>query len=415
MMKFAGIRTLIFLLVIGVFALFLISCAQKERVAVSQLDTPGHHTYTGLKLLELGKHSDARREFKMATQLDTRYSKAYAGMALVNIYTGKLDAVSGNLDEAAKTAQTNDEKLFVNVARIRYYTSDKSDQKWLQLAEKQFDEAMLIDSKHAPAYYYMGLAYKEGLEFTQAAKMFDAVIKLKTDHIDDANNEIKFLLKLRKANPTTEIGKRIALTEKLTRAETAALLMRELKIKDLYSKYVPTSHDHTGSAAANDSAEVKKEDAAVPETKITGQVFTETFPIEPPPLKIWAKDIMEHPLLKDIEGVLETGVSGLENDPKGNFKPGEIISRGEFAIILEGILIKITGEKNLAGRYVNSKSLFPDVPVDMPYFNAITSVTSKGIMEAKNLKTNEFAPLKPLSGVEALWIIYRLKEVLKIK
>lgn len=414
MIKRASARTIIFLLIIGVSAFFLISCTQKERVAVSQLDTPGHHTYTGLKLLELGKHSDARREFKMATQLDSKYSKAYAGMALVHIYTGKLDTVSGNLDEAAKTAQTNDEKLFVNVARIRYYTSDKSDQKWLELAKKQFDEAMLIDSKHAPAYYYMGLAYKEGLDFTQAAKMFDTVIKLKTDHIDDANNEIKFLIKLQKANPITERGKRIALTEKLTRAETAALLMQELKIKDLYNKYAPPSPDHTVPDATNDSSEVKK-DEAVSETKVTGQVFTETFPIEPPPIKIWAKDIMEHPLLKDIDGVLETGVSGLENDPKGNFKPGEIISRGEFAIILEGILIKLTGEKDLAGRYVNSKSLFPDVPADMPYFNAITSVTSKGIMEAKNLKTNEFAPLKPLSGVEALWIINRLKEVLKIK
>ncbi len=414
MMKLASIRTLIFLLIIGVSSLFLISCAQKERVAVSQLDTPGHHTYTGLKLLELGKHSDARREFKMATQLDAQYSKAYAGMALVNMYTGKLDTVSGNLDEAAKTAQTSDEKLFVNVARIRYYTSDKSDPKWLELAKKQFDDAVLLDSKHAPVYYYMGLAYKEGLDFTQAAKMFDTVIKLKTDHIDDANNEIKFLLKLQKANPTTERGKRIALTEKITRAETAALLMQELKIKDLYSSYTSPSQDHTGSATVKDSSEDKKEEA-VSETKITGQVFTETFPVEPPPIKIWAKDIMEHPLLKDIEGVLETGVRGLENDPKGNFKPGEIISRGEYAIILEGILIKITGEKNLAGRYVNSKSLFPDVPSDMPYFNAITSVTSRGIMEAKNFKTNEFAPLKPLSGVEALWSIYRLKEVLKIK
>lgn len=257
-MKLTRIRTLIFLLIICVSAFYLVSCAKKERVAVSQLDTPGHHTYTGLKLLELGKHSDARREFKMATQLDAKYSKAYAGMALVNIYTGKVDTASGNLDEAAKTAQTGDEKLFVNVARIRYYTSDKSDPKWLELAKHQFDEAILIDSKHAPAYYYMGLAYKEGLEFTQAAKMFDTVIKFKTDHIDDANNEIKFLIKLQKANPTTERGKRIALTDKLTRGETAVLLIEELKIKDLYGKYAPKPQDKTKEEKAKDSPEAKK-------------------------------------------------------------------------------------------------------------------------------------------------------------
>jgi len=35
-------------------------------------------------------------------------------------------------------------------------------------------------------------------------------------------------------------------------------------------------------------------------------------------------------------------------------------------------------------------------------------------MEAKNIKTGEFAPLKTLSGVEALLTIRKLKEVLKI-
>ena len=42
------------------------------------------------------------------------------------------------------------------------------------------------------------------------------------------------------------------------------------------------------------------------------------------------------------------------------------------------------------------------------------TVTSRGIMEAKNTKTGEFAPLKPLSGVEALMIIHKFKEKFKI-
>ena len=127
-----------------------------------------------------------------------------------------------------------------------------------------------------------------------------------------------------------------------------------------------------------------------------------------------AKDIADHPLKTDIEGILETGVRGLENDPKGNFNPGEVLSRGEYAMMLEDILIKLTGEKDLAARYVSSKSLFPDVPADMPYFNAIIAVTSRGIMEAKNTKTGEFAPLKPVTGVDALLIIRKLKKELKL-
>ena len=96
-MKREKIRKLIFPFILCAVVLSLISCGPKARVAVSQLDTPGHHTFTGLKLLDQEKYADARREFEMATQLDAKYSKAYTGMALVNIYTGKLNAAGDNL------------------------------------------------------------------------------------------------------------------------------------------------------------------------------------------------------------------------------------------------------------------------------------------------------------------------------
>ena len=178
--------------------------------------------------------------------------------------------------------------------------------------------------------------------------------------------------------------------------------MEELKIKDLYNKPDAESFGHTFKRDGKISADVKEME----------KVPTEAPP--PAPVKLLAKDIADHPLKTDIEGILETGVRGLENDPKGNFNPGEVLSRGEYAMMLEDILIKLTGEKDLAARYVNSKSLFPDVPADMPYFNAIIAVTSRGIMEAKNTKTGEFAPLKPVTGVDALLIIRKLKKELKL-
>ena len=396
------IRTLISLFILCAVVFFLISCGPKVRVAVSQLDTPGHHTFTGLKLLDQEKYTDARREFEMATQLDAKYSKAYTGMALVNIYTGKFNDASENLALGLKNAKDADEKLFVNVAKIRYYTLNKSDQKWLELAKNQFDEAVMMDPKYSPAYYFMGLAYKEALEFNLAGLMFAKVIQLKTDHMADADAQLKFLQKVQLAMPVTEAGKKIALVEHITRADAAAIFMEELKIKDLYNK--PTSK-------VSDTP-LKETEKFSTEVKDTEKVLTAAPP--PAPVKLLAKDIADHPLKTDIEVILETGVRGLENDPKGNFNPSEVLSRGEYAVMLEDILIKLTGEKDLAARYVNSKSLFPDVPADMPYFNAIISVTSRGIMEAKNTKTGEFAPLKPVTGVDALLIIRKLKKELKL-
>jgi tetratricopeptide (TPR) repeat protein len=396
------IRTLISLFILCVIVFFLISCGPKVRVAVNQLDTPGHHTFTGLKLLDQEKYADAKREFEMATQLDAKYSKAYTGMALVNIYTSNFNAASDNLALGLKNAKDTDEKLFVNVGKIRYYTLSKSDKKWLELAKNQFDEAVVTDPKQTPAYYFMGLAYKEALEFNLSGQMFAKVIQLKTDHMADADAQLKFLQKVQLAMPATETGKKIALVERITRADAAAIFMEELKIKDLYNKPTPKVLDTPLKETEKVSTEVKE---------------TEKVPIDAPPtvpVKLLAKDIADHPLKTDIEGILEIGVRGLENDPKGNFNPGEVLSRGEYAMMLEDILIKLTGEKDLAARYVNSKSLFPDVPADMPYFNAIIAVTSRGIMEAKNTKTGEFLPLKPVTGVDALLIIRKLKEKLKI-
>jgi S-layer homology domain. len=246
------------------------------------------------------------------------------------------------------------------------------------------------------------LAYKDALEFNQADQMFSQVTQLKTDHMADADAQLKFLQKVKKAMPATDAGKKTALVERITRADAAAIFMEELRIKDLYKKPEPKVSD----------APLKDTEKVLTEVKETEKVSIEA---PPPPVKLLANDIADHPLKTDIEGILETGVHGLENDPKGNFNPGEIISRGEYAIMLEDVLIKLTGEKDLAARYVNSKSLFPDVPSDMPYFNAIIAVTSRGIMEAKNTKTGEFAPLKPVTGVDALLIIRKLKNELKLK
>jgi hypothetical protein len=396
------IRALISLFIFCAVVFFLISCGPKVRVAVSQLDTPGHHTFTGLKLLDQEKYADAKREFEMATQLDAKYSKAYTGMALVNIYTSNFNAASDNLALGLKNAKDTDEKLFVSVGKIRYYTLSKSDQKWLESAKNQFDEAVMMDPKYSPAYYFMGLAYKEALEFNLSGQMFAKVIQLKTDHMADADAQLKFLQKVQLAMPATETGKKIALVERITRADAAAIFIEELKIKDLYNKPAPKVLDTPLKGTEKVSTEVKE---------------MEKVPIDAPPpvlVKLLAKDIADHPLKTDIEGILEIGVRGLENDPKGNFNPGEVLSRGEYAMMLEDILIKLTEEKDLAARYVNSKSLFPDVPADMPYFNAIIAVTSRGIMEAKNTKTGEFLPLKPVTGVDALLIIRKLKKELKL-
>ena len=367
-------------------ALLIVSCAPKERVATSQLDTPEHHTYTGLKLIDQGKYADAQREFELAIQLDAKYSKAYTGMALVKIYTVNFDAAWDNLKTGWKYAKTDEERLFVYISRIQYYTQSKKEKKWLDLAKNDFDEAIKLDPKHSPAYYFMGLAYKAGLNFSAAGQMFTKVLELKSGYLDEADVQWKFLQKVQRAMPGTATGKQIALVERLTRADAAALFMEELKIDVLYKKRTPKTFDTS----------YKSPEKAATKTE-----------------KITAKDIVDHPLKIDIEGILEIGVRGLENYPDGNFHPAELVTRAAYAMMLEDILIKVSGDNSLATKFIGSTSPFPDLRADLPYFNAVMVVTSRGIMEAKDITSGEFAPLSPVAGVDALLTIRKIKEELK--
>ena len=77
------------------------------------------------------------------------------------------------------------------------------------------------------------------------------------------------------------------------------------------------------------------------------------------------------------------------------------------------ILIKVSGDNSLATKFIGTISPFPDLRSDLPYFNSIMVVTSRGIMEAKDLTTAEFEPLSPVAGVDALLIIRKFKDELK--
>jgi hypothetical protein len=185
----------------------------------------------------------------------------------------------------------------------------------------------------------------------------------------------------------TEAGKKIALLERITRADAAALFMEELKIDVLYARRTAKSFD-TGF---KDPEKAKAAAAGGP----------------------LATDIAGHPLKADIEGILRVGVRGLENYPDGSFHPSDFVDRATYAMMIEDILIKVTGDNTLATKFIGSTSPFPDLRSDLPYFNAVMVVTSRGIMDVVDITSGEFAPLRPVPGVDALLVIRKIKEELK--
>jgi tetratricopeptide (TPR) repeat protein len=382
---FSG-KPILFIVVIGL-AVVVMACGPKLRKPVSELDTPEHHSFTGLKLLDEAKYGEAEREFELALQLAPEFSRAHAGMALVKAYKGDFKAASESVKKAGKYAKTDDEKVFVHVGRIRILTLGRLDKDWLKEAKDEFDDAVKINPQSSAACYFMGIAYKTALEFDQAGQMFRRTLDLNKEYVKEADAEWNLTQKIQRAMPGTIIGKKIAILERITRADAAALFMEELKIDNLYKKRTIKTFDT--SFKDPEKAKTGKESLAVP------------------------KDISDHPLKADIEGILKIGVRGLETYPDGSYHPADFVDRATYAMMIEDILIKVTGDNALATKFIGQVSPFPDLRSDLPYFNAVMVVTSRGIMETKDFTSGEFAPLGAVPGVDALLIIRKFKEELK--
>ena len=368
---------------------FVVSCGPKAVKPVSEMDTPDHHFYTGMKFLDQGKYADARGEFDRAIALDTRYSKGYAGNGLALAYQGDFKAANDSMKQAWKFAKNDDEKIFVHVSRIRLYTLSKAEKDWIKDAKSKFEKAIAIDPKYSAAYYFMGIAYKNALDFANAGQMFKQVIDFNRDYVKEADAEWNLTQKIQRAMPGTITGKKIAILERINRADAAALFMEELKIDVLYKKKTVKTFD----TSFRDPEKAKAKASAPP---------------------ITATDIANYPLKADIEGILRIGVRGLETYPDGSFHPNDMVDRATYAMMIEDILIKVSGDNSLATKFIGSTSPFPDLRSDLPYFNAVMVVTSRGIMEAKDLSSGEFSPLGTVPGVDALLIIRKMKEELKI-
>jgi len=372
--------------------LMMVGCGPMAQQPLSRLDTPEHHALTGMRLINQGKVFDAGREFELALRLEPHSAKARTGAALVSAYGGDFPGARTLIDQASGDVRDDEEQLFVLVGSIRVDLLGRAaclrsggecmaDGAWFASARTAFDRALALDPRAAEALYFMGECHLAALDLEAAGRMFSRVLDLGTERVAEADAGWKRVQKIQRAMPATETGKRIALLERVTRADAAALFMDELQIDALYAQRALR-----GFATALKVSPKAGAQGAGP------------------------GDIAGHPLRADIEGVLRAGMRGFELFPDGSFRPAQPVDRADFAVMIEDILLRITGDGALDTRFAGSPSPFPDLEPDLPCFNAVMVVTSRGIMEPWDPGTGAFAPLRPIAGLEALRVIRKLRE-----
>ena len=393
--------------------LFIISagCAKHVSKCVTPEDNPQHHYLKGMEMIEQGKLDEADAKFQRAITCEEGYGPAYAGQGIVNSekavvkYKSQKDAAYMKVDsdkaaESLKSSEdnskTNEELFAYYVATIRSNTLLKPAD-WLNGAEDHYKSAMKLqvddrkllyyDGREA-AMYFMGRAYLEAKAFQSARDRFSDVIGEKVSSkwaslAEKYWNKTDKIVRAMAGITVGDVGKTIATQESVTRADMAALLVDELKIDKLFAGRIPVE------------SQVSKMKAD----------FTPA-------------DVMTSQFKSEILTLMKWGVRGLEPAYDETtraylFMPDEPVTRKQFALVLEDVIVKLTGDEKLASAYFGQdKSPFPDVSASAGWYNAIMNVTTRSIMETE--LSGEFRPDAVVDGAESILAIRVLRNRMNI-
>jgi hypothetical protein len=368
---------------------FAVGCAPKARKAGGYMDTPQSHCKEGMKYYNDGKFDKAQEEFNLATSLDAKFAPAYAGLGLVM-------AEKGDFKEALKLAdrcQSLDNKIvdgfIAKAIVITKQNEGKPAKEWLKDVEKEYERALKVDPQNSEVYYRRGVCYKKAYEFGKASDDFRKVLDLKKDWTKEADDQWQLVQMIERAAPGTDVGKKIALVEKISRADIAALFVTELQIDKLVEKKRPKNYDNSFKAPTD--AREMKVDSISKMADVT--------------------DISNHWAKNFISDIIDLKIRGLEPYPDHTFHPDQLVNRGEYALVVEDAIIAILHDPSLATKHIGSESRFPDVNPSHPAYNAICNAVDKGVMTAE--MNGEFGLNKNVSGPEALLVIRKLKELAK--
>jgi len=354
--------------------LFLGGCASKPRQPERLLGSPAHHVLNGFKLIKKERFDSAKREFELALELDHQYAPAHRGLGLVYGMKNDFRPAYHSMRKAIYCAKKREDRGWAHLGFIGSHTRER-DEVGSGDAQKSFSSSRSFIKEMLDSYYHMGVAYKYGYGFKEYKESMEKVLGVNKAFLAETEGQFRVVKKIEQAVPGSEIGKSMAFLEHVTRAELAALLMKELGL-GRFLKMARVKEKHGPSKA-----------------------------VALPP------DVKNHPFKEDIEMIIKLNLKGLSVFKDGFFSPNLYIVRADYAMIIADIIARKEKDRSLAKRYVGRRSPFKDVRNDESYFNAVMVCSDRdGIMEAKN---GFFNPMAKVSGVDALLIIRKLEDALE--
>jgi len=371
-------------------SLVLVACGPAKVVQQSPLDTASNHYQRGLLNFDRGDIMSAQREFERARLLEGDFPGSYVGFALVAMQRGDFFRARKEIEMAL---HTENEFVDAHIAMGRIATAEgiargEAANKWLPEALRAYRKVQDINPEYPPSYFFAGQSYLQAQNLPLARASYTRLIELNHGpFVARAMHKVEQIQMIERAAPGTRVGIKIALEEEISRGELAVLLLEELKLAELVLKRRPIN-DGANFQTPDDRANLSNPSEAVD----IGHY--------------WAKPW--------IEEILALGVPGLELFPDHSFQPEQALTRANYALVNQGILVLLSGDRSLGIRYVGESSRFPDVRSDFYAYNAIALSNERGFMAADK-RTGHFYPERTVSGAEALLMVRELQNSFRME
>ena len=359
--------------------LFLASCATKPE---SDMDTPEYHYKAGMRAIENEDYQQAIKSFQRSIDLDKKFALGYGGLGLAHANLGNNKEAKDNAARCASRGSKDPEALALS-GQV-WITMRDSEKRWFKRAEDLLEKALKRDKEHEGSQYWFGVAHLYNYQFDEAESYFRKVVNKRGEYAGKADSKWKLSQKIVRAMPGTPVGKKVALKEKINRADLAVLFAEELKIGLLFDRMpaAQSSGFQTPGQAAQTSTVIVPNDSK-------GH-WAET----------WIKDMIRY------------GIMNIE--PDGNFYPDDNINRAVYAMAVQRLLVVATRDESLETRYFGeAQSRFSDVPSSHFAYNAMALCAERGIMQA-DVINGRFEPTGNVTGADALLIIRTLQTSLRM-
>ena len=358
--------------------IFIISCGTKPQ---SDVDTPEYHFKAGMRAIENGDFQQAIKSFQRSVDLDKKFALGYGGLGLAHANLGNNKDAKNFASKCASRGSKDPEALSLS-AQV-WITMRSSEKRWFKRAEDYLKTALKRDKEHEGSQYWFGVAYLYNYQFDEAEDYFRKVVNKRGEYSGKADSKWKLSQKIVRAMPGTPAGKKVALKERINRADLAVLFAEELKIGVLFDRMpVQSSGFQTPSQASQTATVVVPNDSR--------DHWAET----------WIKDMIRY------------GIMNVE--PDGNFYPDDDINRANYAMAVQRLLVVATRDESLETKYFGeAQSRFSDVPASHFAYNAMAICTERGIIEI-DMMNNRFNPTGDVTGADALLIIRNLQNSLRM-